>query len=159
MSSRAEFAGSVAARLCAGGFNPAAVLRFCGYPRITGVAQTPRYTGSLIWGLYSLDGRRLEVASLQSKGYSDPRGTHRALVLVLTPHVWASAVLESKTCVQICAAGRRPSSLVAEDSARLVKAGQDSYYFCPICGGGYRLPSSVLDALIPKIRCGRISSV
>ena len=159
MYSRAEFAGSVAARLCAGGFNPAAVLRFCGYPRITGVAQTSRYTGSLIWGLYSLDGRRLEVASLQTKGYSDPHGIHRALVLVLTPHVWASAILESKTCVQICAAGRRPSSLIAEDSARLVKAGQDSYYFCPICGGGYSLPFSILDALIPKIRCGRISSV
>lgn len=159
MFSRAEFAGSVAARLCAGGFNPAAVLRFCGYPRITGVAQTSRYTGSLIWGLYSLDGRRLEVASLQAKGYSDPHGIHRALVLVLTPHVWASAILESKTCVQICAAGRRPSSLIAEDSARLVKAGQDSYYFCPICGGGYSLPFSILDALIPQIRCGRISSV
>lgn len=159
MFSRAEFAGSVAARLCAGGFNPAAVLRFCGYPRITGVAQTSRYTGSLIWGLYSLDGRRLEVASLQTKGYSDPYGIHRALVLVLTPHVWASAILESKTCVQISAAGRRPSSLIAEDSARLVKAGQDSYYFCPICGGGYSLPFSILDALIPQIRCGRISSV
>ena len=156
MFSRADFASSVADKLCAGGFDAASVLHFCGYPRITGVAQTPRYTGSLIWGLYTLDGRRLESVSLTTKGYSDPQGTHRALVLVLTPHIWGSAIAESKTCVQICAAGARPSSLIAENSARVVKAAQDSYYFCPICGGGYRLPPSVLNSIIPKIRCGRL---
>lgn len=159
MYSRADFAGSIAAQLCAGGFDAKKVLQFCGYPRITGVAFSPRYTGSLVWGLYALDGSRLEIASLWAKGYSDTGGSHRALVLALTPHTWQSALAESKTCARVCAAGVRPSSLIIEDSARLVKAAQDSYYFCPICGGGYTLPSSVLDALIPKIRCGRIAAV
>lgn len=156
---QSKFVSRFAAQLCANGFDSAAVLKLCGYPRITSVAQSPQYTGSLIWGLYTIDGRRIETVNLQNKSYADPSGVHRALVLVLTAHVWSSAIAESKTKITVCSIGSRPTSIIAEDVAKIVKSGDDAYYFCPICGGGYRLPSPVLDALIPKIRCGRISSV
>lgn len=156
---QSKIASRFAARLCANGFDPAAVLKLCGYPRITSVAQSPQYTGSLIWGLYTIDGRRIETVNLYNKSYADPSGAHRALVLVLTAHVWSSAIAESKTKITVCAIGSRPTSIIAEDVAKIVKSGDDAYYFCPICGGGYDMPLQIFNKVAKKVRCGRVLSV
>ena len=80
-------------------------------------------------------------------------------MLVLTAHVWSSAIAESKTKITVCSIGSRPTSIIAEDVAKIVKSGDDAYYFCPICGGGYDMPLQILNEVAKKVRCGRIASV